>query len=320
MSYFSTDSGRLGEFGCGASCSCKKCRSNLAEVYEEKEIPETAPPKGGPKMGGWFGEPPPAPRLLPLSEQLRMPGEVRKLVHRRRSSAAFGPVRSALAGFGEPLGPVFDFPPPCAQCTMGTAAQCRAALRQAVIRAISLATNAAVKIEAAISVTPEARDADARRTARFFRCFFGHDPSLQVSWAGNEPSGVSVAKRFRAVASELNGGRRVIFQCRPARPGCGEDLTCCDPDDNAWFRPDLRNTLNLCPPFWGANRDIRAGIIIHEMLHMLFGHLQDVGQGRIRNACYEAFALRLAGVTPDPFDVCNCRGTPCPPNPTTPCP
>ena len=59
MSYFSTDSCGLGEFGCGAGCSCKQCRSNLAEVYEEEEIPEAAPSKAAPKMGAWFGEPPP---------------------------------------------------------------------------------------------------------------------------------------------------------------------------------------------------------------------------------------------------------------------
>jgi hypothetical protein len=48
------------------------------------------------------------------------------------------------------------------------------------------------------------------------------------------------------------------------------------------------------------------------MLHMLFRHLRDAGHGRIRAACYEAFAVHLAGSPPDPFDVCNCRGTPCP--------
>jgi hypothetical protein len=247
-------------------------------------------------------------------------GAVTKMVHRRRSSRASAPVRSALAGFGELGAPVFDFPLPCAECTLPTPAECRTALRQAILRAITLATNAADKIQAAISVAPAARNADARRTARFFRCFFGHDPSHQISWAGNEESGVSVVKRFRAVANELNGGRRVIFQCRPARAGCGEDLTCCDPNDNAWVHTALRNTVNLCPPFWAANRDIRAGIIIHEMLHILYPHLRDAGQGRIRNACYEAFALTLAGVAPSPFDVCNCRGTACPPNPVPACP
>ena len=74
MAYFSTDSGGLGEFGCGAGCSCKQCRSNLAEVYEEDEIPEKAASKATPKMGAWFGELPPPQRHVSLMPgQLRMP-------------------------------------------------------------------------------------------------------------------------------------------------------------------------------------------------------------------------------------------------------
>ena len=250
--------------------------------------------------------------------------EVKRLSHQSRPSRVAVLGGGALADIGAFDAPVFDFdPPPCPQCPLPNAAQCQNAMRQAVFRAISLATNAAAKIDAAISVAPVARDPDATRTARFFRCFFGHDPSRPVQWARNEPSGVSVAKRFRAVASELNGGRRVIFQCQPDLVGCGNgDHPCCNPAvvENAWFHPNLRNTVNLCPPFWAANRDIRAGRIIHEMLHMLFGHLQDVGAGRILNVCYEVLALRLAGIAPNAFDLCNCRGTPCPPNPVAACP
>jgi hypothetical protein len=74
MSYFSTDSGGLGEFSCGAGCSCKQCRSNLAEVYEEEEVPEKAPSKGAPKMGAWFGElPQPQPQVSLMPGHLRMP-------------------------------------------------------------------------------------------------------------------------------------------------------------------------------------------------------------------------------------------------------
>ena len=45
MAYFSTDPGGLGEFGCGADCSCKSCRSasNVREVYEKEEIAPPAP-------------------------------------------------------------------------------------------------------------------------------------------------------------------------------------------------------------------------------------------------------------------------------------
>ena len=78
MAYFSTDPDGLGEFGCGADCSCKSCRSasNVGEVYEKEEIPPPAPatPPTAAKMGGWFGEPPLSrPRVSVMPGQLRMP-------------------------------------------------------------------------------------------------------------------------------------------------------------------------------------------------------------------------------------------------------
>jgi Lysine-specific metallo-endopeptidase len=347
MSYLSIDSGGLGEFGCGAGCSCKQCRSNLAEVYEEEEIPEPRPRKAAPKIGAWFGEVSPAPRGSLLLGQSRMPalealtghapvgwwtgqsglGEFRKWVHRRGRSPAVEATLSPITRFGEPPGPVFNVV--CPACPLGAVAQCRAAVRAAIIEAVRLANNAADKIEAAINVPPDKRDEESRQTARFFVGFFGHDPSRPVPWAGNQASGVSVASRFRSVARELNGGRRLVFHCRPTQPHCANnDLTCCCPADNAWFSLDVPNTVNLCAPFWNPPaglhglpaRNYRAAIIIHEMLHMLFKDLRDVGRGRPRAACYEAFALRLAGFGADPFDVCNCRGTPCPPDPFPPCP
>jgi len=59
VAYFS-DYSDLGNFGCGADCSCKSCRAapaNFSQVYEEEE-PAAPPPPAGPavpKMGGWFG-------------------------------------------------------------------------------------------------------------------------------------------------------------------------------------------------------------------------------------------------------------------------
>ena len=249
--------------------------------------------------------------------------ESRKWVHRREAL-------STVSGFGEFAAPVFDLqcpnPPGCPPVA---AAGCRAAVRQAVREAIRLATNAASRIEALLNVAPAARDNEAKQTAKFYRSFFGHDPLFPVEWAGNQASGISVAARFRSVARELDGGRRVIFQCRVTQPHCGNnDLTCCCPADNAWFSVGVPNTVNLCAAFWNPPAGLRglpalnyrAAIIIHEMLHMLFEDIRDVLHGRPRASCYEAFALRLAGFGAEPFDVCNCRGTPCPPNPFAPCP
>ncbi len=110
-----------------------------------------------------------------------------------------------------------------------TEAQCASVVSQAVTQAIKLANNAANKLEVPTKIKPSARDNDAKETARLFRAFFGHDPSTPI---GGEPSGVSVVKRFRAVANELGvgGERRIVFRCLPTRNPCADnDLTCCVP-------------------------------------------------------------------------------------------
>ena len=246
-----------------------------------------------------------------------------KWVHRRRRAAEAEGAPTRHAGLGEFGVPVMDVqcpdPPGCAPVG---AAGCGAAIRAAVQEAIRLANNAADKLEALIGVPAASRDADARRTAERFTFLFGHDPAHPITWAGNEESAISVAKRFRAVARELDGGRRVTFHCRPTTATCADnDLTCCATNDNAWFHENVRNTINLCGGFWNPPTGLpsglsalrfRAAVLIHEMLHMLYEHLRDTGHGRIRAACYEAFALHIAGIPPNPRDVCRCRGTPCP--------
>ncbi|HTP98168.1 MAG TPA: hypothetical protein VMN56_02500 [Casimicrobiaceae bacterium] len=209
--------------------------------------------------------------------------------------------QTPLATLGEPVpaapqGPVFDLN--CAgACAPFTDAQCRGVLQRAILDAIALANNAAQKLEAS------APDAE---TVRLFRFFFGHPPSTNIPWADNTESRVSVAKRFRAAANELNGGRRTQYSC------------VCAPTAPAGRRGETRGPLDvrLCPAFWRpaglrvSDRFFRAGVVLHEMIHQLFGEfLHDVStvSMRVNAHCYEAFAMRLAGHAADPSDVRRCR-------------
>ncbi len=210
--------------------------------------------------------------------------------------------------------PVFRFDPfpPPAGCPALTQPTYNRVLRQAVLEAIKLANNAAGKLEAAVAVAPALRDKEAQETSRLFRFFFCHDPSLPVPWAGNEPSGLSVAKRFRAIARELSGGRRIIFHCDPNCPGIRRAHT---------NQADAPNEINLCLPFWnrppgpGLPREaFRAGIILHEMLHVLFTDFfhHDPNERKRNNAhCFRAFALRAAGFGQDAAALGGCTGRPC---------
>jgi hypothetical protein len=210
--------------------------------------------------------------------------------------------------------PVFRFDPfpPPAGCPALTHPAYDRILRQAVLLAINIANNAATRLEAAVAVAPRLRNPEAQETARLFRFFFCHDPSLPVPWAGNESSGRIVAKRFRAIARELSGGRRIIFRCDPNCPGTRRART------NQGVAP---NVINLCLPFWnrppgpGLPREaFRAGIILHEMLHVLFTDFfhHDPKERKRNNAhCFRAFALRAARFGQDAAALGSCTGRPC---------
>jgi len=191
-----------------------------------------------------------------------------------------------------PAGPSFRLD--CgAGCHPLPAARCRAVLRQAIGDAIALSKGAAAKLEAS------PREAD---TVRKFRFFFGHDPSRQVPWAGNKESGAIVAGRLRAVAASLRS-RGTQYRC--GCPGAA-------PTVNA--RTVSSTEVRLCTNFWAQpKRFIRAGIILHEMLHQYFLSFvrHDANERRRDNAhCYEAFVMRVNGHGVDLSDVARCRARP----------
>ena len=173
-----------------------------------------------------------------------------------------------------------------AGCPQGGAAVLRTAIRDAM----RFATSAARKLETG--------DATA---ARIFQSLFGHPPTRPVPWANNRTSGAIVAHRIRRVAQALQG-RGTHYRC-----GCpGLPATV-----NAFAAPP--NAVALCARFWQQSRAFRAGIVFHEMLHLLYaGFLRHDQRERRRNNahCYEAFVLRVAGHTPDPSDVTQCRDRP----------
>jgi hypothetical protein len=227
-----------------------------------------------------------------------------------------GEAEQTAGWFGEPAqstAPAFRFICPTG-CAPQAANQCIGIVRRAIQDAIWLAENAAEKL---IS-----RDGEA---LGLFRFFFG-DPERLVPWANNRPAADLVADRFRAVA---HGFRTRVPHIRCAVVGPGAED--CGPG-NAFVVPRRaptatiplpRNTILLCPPFWGAApagtvlRFWRAAILLHEMLHLLywqfFGHQVNLPRPgdpeerrRDNSHCYEAFALRVAKHGADAGDVTAC--------------
>jgi hypothetical protein len=225
----------------------------------------------------------------------------------------------------------FETPPPPGVAIPGTthrldcpggcaplpAARCVQIIRQAISEAIQMAVGAASKLDA--SLKPGPRTADASNTARLYQFFFGHDPTRPVDWAGGMASGASIAGRYRAVARELGGGRRIVFRCGDAAL-CAGAVAVTRHCAGAVIEP---NVINLCAAFWTppALRGLppeafRGATVLHEMLHVLFCEgFHDGGpppdQFRRNNAsCLEAFACRVNGFGADPTAVALCVNRP----------
>jgi hypothetical protein len=200
-----------------------------------------------------------------------------------------------------PAAPVFrlDCAGGCAQAGANDA-ECRRALRQAIVSAIGVANTAAAALE---------ENPRADRTRRIFRFFFGHDPSRAVAWANNQESGATVAHRLRKVAEALQG-RNTQYRC--AAPPANRP--------NRRARAVSPNEVLLHTRFWDppaglgmSNQLFRAAVLLHEMLHLLYDDflVHDDAERRRNNAhCYEAFAMRVAGHAADPTDVTQCRERP----------
>jgi hypothetical protein len=80
--------------------------------------------------------------------------------------------------------------------------------------------------------------------------------------------------------------------------------------------PRFFNRRTSCPL---GNRFFRGGVVLHEMLHLLYHqffhhagrHRSGDPERRRDNAhCYEAFALQLAGHVAEPGDVVGCCSRP----------
>jgi hypothetical protein len=198
-----------------------------------------------------------------------------------------------------------------------TEAQCARVVSRAVSAAITLANNAANKLEASTNIEPSKRDPKKDQvvieTARLFKAYFGHDPSKKFPDLGNKPSGVSIIERFRSVANELGGGRRITFRCvlatcpagTASTPGDATHPSCCRSGSRAFWRP---NVVHLCPPFWNLPEASRGGTILHEMLHMLYPEFLRHAFRRANAHCFKAFALRVSGHGRDFPADCRCWG------------
>ena len=173
-------------------------------------------------------------------------GAARKWVHRRQPATGWASAPSRMAGLGALGAPVFNVPNPP--------------------RAAPRSTRPAASAPARCGRASGWQTSPQPRSTRLSKC---HQPAAmrmpdapRVSLPSSSATivtpdsmrratriRISVAKRFRSVARELDGGRRVIFHCRPTHAGCADD------DPNVCFSRCQRlvqrwcNTVDLCDGF-----------------------------------------------------------------------
>jgi hypothetical protein len=186
-----------------------------------------------------------------------------------------------------------------------TMAQATTAVRRARAVALSILKSAASKLDSIEQkrVSGQPRSDEDKRVAKLFLFFFRHDPNHPIPWADNKPSGVNVAHRLRKAAEALVK-RGLHYRCAcPGAPATRRGQAA--PGDTH---------IDLCNAFWnvpaGLHMDaetFRAGVILHEVLHVIYDTIDDAGPHRANDHCYEAFAMRAAGHGADRSDVRQCR-------------
>jgi|SRR5262245_41689213 len=203
----------------------------------------------------------------------------------------------AIGYFGAaPAGPVFrlDCKTGCDPVALSPIT-CQPTLERIIREACSLALNAVRKLEA--------RDPF---TVGEFKRFFGHEPSQPLPWSGFRDSGTRFAGRFRAVAEALRHAG-TIYRCDNCI-GIRED-----PPEGAVL--DVHaialppNEVVLCPSFWRLPPFLQAGVILHEMFHLRFDPCFTHGPCETQRTsayCYEGFALRVRGFSPEPLVFNKC--------------
>ncbi|MET0657710.1 MAG: hypothetical protein ABW110_06080 [Steroidobacteraceae bacterium] len=186
-----------------------------------------------------------------------------------------------------------------------TLAQATTAVRRARAVALAILKSASSKLDSIEQkrVSGQLRSDEDKRVAKLFLFFFRHDPNHPIPWADNKPSGVNVAHRLRKAAEALVK-RGLHYRCAcPGAPATRRGQAA--PGDTH---------IDLCNAFWnvpaGLHMDaetFRAGVILHEVLHVIYNTIDDAGPHRANDHCYEAFAMRAAGHGADRSDVRQCR-------------
>jgi len=134
---------------------------------------------------------------------------------------------------------------------------------------------------------------------------FNRDAAAAATWT------VDIPIILRRLEMDRNYIDSVVFTVKCLRagagdPACGPDT--CTPDTEAFScsGATAATQIDLCPLFWGRDRNQRARIWMHEVLHINFDFPNDWRQPDMGNPhCYAQFVALLNGFSPPRDFTCH---------------
>jgi hypothetical protein len=165
-------------------------------------------------------------------------------------------------------------------------------------RAAELLTNALARIDAAQAARPgDPANADVVTVGNAMRTAFRLNPTNDDNWNLAAPRfGLPLIRRRLAIARDYIDSVVFTFNCCTVGGACPATCGTCAPGEEAFVCGGESSIITLCPLFWTRNRNQRGRVLVHEVLHIDFGFINDWGQPDRANAhCYAQFTALVNG-------------------------
>ena len=165
-------------------------------------------------------------------------------------------------------------------------------------RASELLTNAIDRIDTASAErAANPADPDVVAIGNAMRTAFRLDPANDDNWNLPAPRfGLPLIRRRLEIARNYIDSVVFTFNCCTVGGACPATCGTCAAGEEAFVCGGEASTITLCSLFFTRNTDQRGRVLVHEVLHINFGFINDWGQPDRANAhCYAQFTALANG-------------------------
>jgi hypothetical protein len=165
-------------------------------------------------------------------------------------------------------------------------------------RASQLLTNALARIDAASAARPgDPADADVVAIGNAMHRAFRLGPANDDNWNLAAPHfGLPLVRRRLEIARNYIDSVVFTINCCTVGGACPATCGTCAAGEEAFVCGQETSTITLCPGFWALGANQRGRTLLHEVLHINFGFVQDWTSPDQSNAhCYAQFVALANG-------------------------